>query len=447
MRSIIGKISSLLIVLSMMLPSATAQENVLNTFSSYSMYGLGILETQGTLASRSMGGAGVATRSRTSINLLNPASYSLAIQKGVLMEFGLEGAAYNSSQKIDGEMSNSSFVTGNFHDIALQVPIAKGLGFGLSLSPYSSAGYQIEKAFMSDTYDYVQYLYEGSGVITQVKLGVGWEIVKGLSVGIAGQYYWGTLDREFTAAVTNIITPGDAISPAGVDNLSVSKIKGQVGLQYSPMMKDEYTSLTIGATLDLGGDLTPRYARVVTGLDRYEDLYAQSDTTTISIVLPRQLSLGVTYNSEKLMVALDYTYQNWTNSNATVENSYSGIDVAYHDVNQLRLGIGYTPNRRDVRKYMNRVTYRVGARYGGYQYTFAGVEIGQYAATAGAGFPINFIGISNIDFGFEWGCLGSTIDIIANGVATSLVKQNYFKFALGITLFGDDYWFRRYQID
>ena len=62
----------------MLLPlGVTAQTltSSVNTYSPYSMYGLGELSTPGTAAQRSMGGVGVAMFSNTSVNVLNPADY------------------------------------------------------------------------------------------------------------------------------------------------------------------------------------------------------------------------------------------------------------------------------------------------------------------------------------------------------------------------------------
>ncbi len=444
-----SKLATILALLAMVVPSlAVAQNNMTNMFSPYSMYGLGILETQGTLATRSMGGAGLATRSRTSINLLNPASYSTALRKGVLIDFGGEGGLYTSSQMVDGDELNNRFGSATMQDVAIQIPLAKGLGMGLSVAPYSGAGYKIGSTFVDSNNDLVNYVYEGAGTISLVKLGVGWQIAESLSIGVAALYYWGDMSRTHAAYITNIITPGTAISPVATDNLSVSKIKGQLGIQYAPYIDVKRNrSLTLGATFDVGGELSPQFSRMVIGSGIYDEIYAQSDTTTISVVLPRQLSVGATYNDDKLTLSVDYTYQNWVNNNNGVEYTYSDVDIVYNNVNQVRLGVAYVPNRMDIRKYMNRVNYRAGMRFGGYQYTFGGVEIGQLAVTAGMGFPINRVGVSNLDLGIEWSSMGTNQNINVNGSSVGLVKQNIFKIALGATLFGDDYWFQRPQID
>ncbi len=421
-----------------------AQTNTINTFSAYSMYGLGELQTQGTTLTRSMGGAGVALRSRTSINLLNPASYSMALRKGILFDFAMEGGNYFQSQVIDGQKYNSSFATANIHDIAVQIPIAKGMGMGVSVTPFSSTGYYQVSSEVTDSFDYAQYIYEGSGDVAEIKVGLGWEIAERLSVGFAAQYYWGDLDRSFTASILNFMTPGSSVAAAGVDNISVSKIKGQLGAQWTAIETPK-EQLVVGATFDIGGDLKPRYARVVTATSGYSSTYAQSDTTTMSLVIPRQLELGVSYTNDKFLIAADYSMQNWGSINDDVELTTTGMEVAYNNVHQIRVGMEYVPRRVDVRRYFRRVGYRLGARYGGYQYTYAGEKISQMALTAGMGMPINLIGISRVEGGAEWGRVGSKKYVESLNIG--LVQENYIKLSIGFTLFGDDYWFQRPQID
>ncbi len=426
--------------------SAQTQLQTINTFSSYTMYGLGEMRTQGTLPSRSMGGAGVALRNPTTVNLLNPASYSMAIQRGILFDFGVEGSSTFAQQNVDGSTLNSTYTTMNFHDIAIQMPITKGLGFGFSLTPYSSVGYYQSYTSLMSNLGYLKMINTGSGDITEVKFGVGWSLSKNFSVGFAAQYYWGDIDRYFSAVVTSITTSGTALSTAGDDNISVSRLKGQAGVQWSPIF-DTRRSLTLGATYDIGGDLSPRVARTVTALDTSTDIYAQSDTTRITMIMPRQLALGFNYSTNKWIVAADYTFQNWGDNNDDVEFTGSGLAVEYNNVNTLKMGVEYTPKRTDVRKYFNRVHYRVGARIGGYQYTFGGEELAQLNFTAGMGLPVNIVGISRINLGVEWSTLGSTKSVEVDSQSIGLVKQEQIKFSLSFSLFGDDYWFQRPQIN
>ena len=121
---------------------AAAQTSSINAFSPYTMYGIGEVNTPGTLQMRSMGGVGVAMRSTGVVNLLHPAAYCAAQPKTFLFNFGLEGQNYYNSQTINNVNKSTVYNTFNFHDVAFQLPVAKGLGLGFSLTPYSSVGYR-----------------------------------------------------------------------------------------------------------------------------------------------------------------------------------------------------------------------------------------------------------------------------------------------------------------
>ncbi len=424
--------------------AAYTQSNTINVFSPYTIYGLGELQNQGTIQSRSMASAGIAMRGRSSINLLNPASYSTQLPSSVMFNYGMDGGSYLLKQNSASGSSHDRYTTFNFRDLAFQFPIMKGMGMAVSISPYSSVGYDTYTDFVMADY-YVGMTYSGSGDITEAKFGVGWEVLPHLSIGLAGQYYWGEINREFVTEFVNYAASGSVNSMSGVDNIYVSSLKGQLGVQWDVVKKVD-RSFTVGATYDIGGDLRPTYTRVLDDINSSDDVYAQSDTTETSLVIPRQLQFGVCYSDTKLTLAIDYSLQDWS-ENGVIDYTSDGVAVSYGTANTLRVGAEYIPRYGDVRRYLNRVSYRAGFRVGTSQYRFAGETLGKYAVTGGMGFPINIIGITKIDLGFEWGGMGSLDSINVDGENIGLVRQNQFRFSLGFTMFGDDYWFRRMRID
>lgn len=420
--------------------------NTTSIFTPYSIYGLGELQTQGTLQTRSMGGAAVAVRSRVSINLLNPAAHSMQMQRSVLFNFGAEGGSYMLSQSGSEGNVNRYYTTANIQNISLQVPLSKGLGLGFSISPYSSVGYEtIGDIVMSDYY--VETTNSGTGDITLAKLGVGWALNKKISIGGAAQYYWGNIDRKFSTDFLNVAAGGSINSMVGNDNLSITSIKWQLGAQWQVISNDR-SGLTLGATYDFGGDLKPRSIRLIDDVTVDTDgFYAQSDTLTTSLVIPRQLSLGVAYTDDRWVLAADYTFQDWSDNSYIVGTTQDGMAVTYGSSNELRLGAELTPRYGDIRNYFNRVSYRAGVRMGTSQYRFAGETLAEYAITAGMAMPINMMGITRVELGAEWGGVGSMGSVNVDGVDIGLIRQNQVKFSLSFTLFGNDYWFQRMQID
>lgn len=433
--------------------SVLAQTSSINAFSPYTMYGIGELNTPGTLPTRSMGGAGVALRNSGIVNLLNPASYSVAPQKTFLFTFGVEGQNYYNSQKVEGEAKSTAYNTFNFRDIAFQMPLGKKIGLGFSLTPYSSVGYRTQY-----THEYrpddpvwgnvgrVNYVYAGEGDVTEVKLGIGWEVFKNFSIGAAAQYYWGDIDRSYGMQATAITGDGTFNATVGSDNYSISSIKGQVGVQWNALLTRKRV-LTVGATYDFGGDLSPRVT-ATNYISNVNSSLIKGDTTNLKLVLPRQLQAGVYYQDEKWAVGLDYVYQNWGGRNeATQQTGVSGEDrtsyeVAYANTSTVKIGVEFTPNRYDVRRFLKRWSYRAGFRYGDYNQTYNGERLGQWAVTAGFGIPVKFMAVSAVDFGVEFGRRGYNV-----AERIGLVRQQYFKFALNLTLFAGsengEYWFLR----
>jgi len=59
--------------------------------------------------------------------------------------------------------------------------------------------------------------------------------------------------------------------------------------------------------------------------------------------------------------------------------------------------------------------------------------------TFGVGIPLGTRGVNNVNVGFEFGTRGRAV--------AGLVRENYFKVSVGLSLFGDDYWFVKYKYD
>ena len=91
---------SLLALIFVMPMGASAQNfsSSINTYSPYSMYGLGELATPGNAAMRAMGGVGVGMMSYTMVNMLNPAAYCNVARKTFIFNFSVDAGHYRNSQ-------------------------------------------------------------------------------------------------------------------------------------------------------------------------------------------------------------------------------------------------------------------------------------------------------------------------------------------------------------
>ena len=439
----------------------TKHESSINAYSPYTMFGIGELGTHGNAVNRTMGGVGVAWRTSQMVNLLNPAGYSATLRKSFLFDVGAEGYFLSNVQnKYDAagaylRRAKNAMNSGNFREVAIQFPLAKGLGFGFSLTPYGSVGYNMATTEQSEdiwgSVGRVEYAYMGTGDVTEVKAGIGWEAFNGFSIGIAAKYYWGNIQRSFsTTATQDYVGEGTVNATVGMDFYAISNFKFQVGLQYS-VIKSDKRILTLGATYDYGGSLNPQVSKaVVTNATSQVTVVTQEDKDEMS--LPHTVNVGIMHQDTKFTAGFDYEYRNWGGDNKFSEKAYGGLEVKYVDTSTYKLGFEYTPNRFDVRNYLRRVSYRIGARYGNYYQSFGGKVFGQWAVTAGFGFPLRFMGANGINVGVEIGGRGtlSPVQVASEkGVVSTvgLIRQNYAKVTLGFSLFGEDYWFVRPKID
>lgn len=432
--------------------TATAQitDGAISAYSPYTMFGIGEIQTPGNIQNRAMGGIGVALRSSLQVSLLNPAGLSAMGRKQFLFDFSVEGNFLKNRQNFEGQTLKNVKNTINIHSVMVQMPLAKRLGLGISVNPYSSVGYQMQT--LEDSEDIwgsvglAGYGYKGSGDVTEVKASIGWEPFKNFSIGFAGKYFWGNIKREYASvAMSDVVGSGHFVSVSGTNEASISSFKFQAGVQWN-IISTAKRLLTVGATYDYGGAMKPKISNVILLGGSTATLVSDTDKVG-EFRLPHAVAAGITYQNPRLVVGFDYERQNWDTN--LPENIYdgenNGLQVRYTNTNTYKLGIEITPNAFDVRHYLSRVHYRFGFRYGNYYQTFNDRGINQYAVTAGFGFPIKFLGSSSLNVALEYGARASLNKKIRDDI--SFIRQDYFKISFGITLFGEDYWFVRPKFD
>lgn len=437
--------------------AASAQTSSINAFSPYTMYGIGEINTPGTQSMRSMGGAGVAARMTGTINLLNPAGLSLVAQKSFTLDASLEGQNYYNAQTVDGSSKKSAYNSFNIRSFAILLPLAKNLGFSVSVNPYSSVGYRVTYDHPFDANDPVwgnvgriNYSYAGEGDVTEVKAGIGYELFKNFSIGAALQYYWGDIDRSFVMTPVSITGDGTFNPVIGESEYAVSRFKAQVGVQWNAILTARRI-LTLGAAYDFGGDLRPKASHRIYGNDVFNTT-VQDDSGRLPLALPRRLTVGACYQTTKWVVMLDYLFENWSRDNVSEQTGIDGttgtsMPVAYTDTHTLKAGFEYTPARFDARRVWRRWSYRAGLRAGTHNRTYGGHRLQEYAVTAGIGIPVKFRSVTAVDIGIEYGMRGMNLS-----KSLGLIRQQYFKFGVGFKLFAaggenHEYWFMRPRFD
>lgn len=439
-KALTGIVAGLLL----MLPNAgNAQESSINTYSPYTLYGIGDILTQGPAFLRSMGGAGVAYRDlpmsdsySTGINSLNPASYSAMPRQSFLFNFELEGQNYFLK---DGAGKKSSYNSFNVKEVGIMFPIATRLGMSVSVSPYSSVGYRMERLIddpeIVGNIGEVKYTYTGEGDISQIRAGIGWEPwANKLSFGVDMLYYVGSIDRKYGTEITGIIGSGSYNNLTATLNEHVSKLSWRIGAQYNIVPKSGKSRLTLGATYQPGLKLNQKMNKYIPANDIMANVIADINSRG-NFSLPDDISAGVYYNRRgRIGFTADYNFQNWGDKNKEGHEI-----VEYRNTNTIKAGMHFTPDRFSARNPFSRVTYRLGVRHGDYYMNFRGEDLKETAVTLGATIPIGRTStFSTLNIGIEGGQRGTT--------KNDLVKEQYIKVSIGLSLFGD-YWFLKRRFD
>lgn len=415
--------------------SASAQSSSLNTYSPYTFYGIGDIHEEGIAVTRAMGGASLGFRSPFYVNTTNPASYSSVRSNSFLSNFDMEGQnLYARTTE-----AKTSFNTFNVRDIAMSFPLIKGMGVGLSVTPYSSVGYRVQyydqNPEVHANIGQMLYAYSGSGDVTQFKLGLGYEVAKGLSLGAEAIYYHGLIERSYSAIPTVITGSGSYGSIYGLKSEVINRFYGKFGVQWTPIVKMN-TVLTIGATYQMGGKLGGEVTNQVSQNSTLApDVFAVNEVYTSPFSMPNVYGVGFYLHKDKYSIGADYQFADWG-----VRNQQDVTATrSFRNTNTVRLGGQYTPNPGDVRHALKRWTYRAGVRYSQYYIVLNDQPVDDVALTFGVGVPLRMTGLSNVNLGLELGQRGTT--------KAGLSRENYLKFTIGFSLFGEDYWFVKMKYD
>ncbi len=423
----------------LLLLSATAvhaqNDDALNTFTPYSFYGLGDLALPGTAYNQGMAGLGTGLRTTRQINFVNPAALTARDSLSFMIDFGLENQNYYSKSYSGNTEYNAASNSTSMHHIALTFPVTNYVAVGVGLFPYSHVGYDIRSVETDPEVianaGNIYYNYKGEGGFSQIALSVGAKLGKRLSIGVGGQYYFGTIDRysmvEFTsdASFSGLVTGR---------SLKAGNFGAVVGAQYEQPLKNDHF-LTVGATYQFSTPITKRvidFAYKTYPADTVE--WKENNAAGMSI--PQTIGVGFSLRKHDVWtVGADYVYQDWKDD-AYLSASHQGRNFKVIPSHLLKVGGEWTPNRLNFRSYLSRCTYRVGFSYERTYMSFDGHQLKDLSATIGFGFPINRWN-NNINVSLQAGRRGTTDN--------NLIRETYVKLSLSFSLY--DIWFIKPRIE
>jgi hypothetical protein len=217
------------------------------------------------------------------------------------------------------------------------------------------------------------------------------------------------------------------------DTLQVRAHSAKFGLQYEQPV-GAAGKFVLGATYRLKAKVTGHaieYSNVAE-LD-----LGTHDLAKDNIRLGDEIGLGLAYNQgDKWSLELDYLRSDWSDSNFDLVRGFrnNGVHAFTTSTAQsLKAGFEITPNRNDIRYFLRRCTYRLGAYMDQSYYQVDGKNIMSAGVTLGMTVPV-FQGYNGITF---------AIDLGQRGFGSNFVKENYLGFHVGFNIF--DIWFRKPQ--
>jgi hypothetical protein len=287
--------------------------------SPYSRYGVGNLVSQANIANRAMGGISAAYTDPTSINTINPASYSDLIYS--TLNIGLEYDGLNLKSK--NPLMDFKSKYGIIPYLEFGFPLLRGnkkaekkkvsWGMAFGLKPISTISYKIGSS--SFAIDSSLTTYQGSGGINEAFLGTGIRI-KNFSVGFNTGYLFGEKNYD-----THLLFNNDSLNYYKTHYGSNTRFGGvflEAGIRYVAKVKKG--ALTFGAYSNLQNkysgskdDLLETYSyNLQTQAEQTIDTVSYIPRQKGKVQMPATVGGGIAYSNEHLLIGADYETTQWS---------------------------------------------------------------------------------------------------------------------------------------
>ena len=366
-----------------------------------------------------MGYSGIALKSDTEINNLNPANFALTPQNSFFYDIGIRGKYNNYSNRLNDE----SKTTVNFSNLSLAFRIADRLGAGIALVPYTDVGYTLVgvKTNIEGTDETFESNVSGLGGLSDLKINLGYGITENIRFGASFSLLFGKIEEEESFQIYNSAF-------VSTEDTNYSGARFGLGMQY-----DLIKNITIGSTVQFPTSLKGSVRRsVIKSLDAVELTVEEDESDTVAdFNLPLELGVGLSTKFLKsFTLNTDYKRNYWSDTGQS-ENIGEYVDQDIY-----ALGLEFVKNSSSY-KYDQRIRYRTGFNYDTGYLSINDAKIDGYNFTAGVGLPMGRGNNSMLNFSYSYGSTG----IIEN----ILIKENYHVLTLNFSL--EDLWFKKRKTD
>lgn len=402
------------------------------TNSPYSQYGLGILSDQSQGFNRGMNGVAIGMRFGNQVNTLNPASYSAVDSLTMLFDLGMSGQITNFKENGASVNAHNS----DFEYAVAAFRLMKGVGVSAGILPYTNIGYNYKDKKIINSSMSSSETYSGTGGLHQVYLGIGWSILKNLSIGANMSYLWGTYDKS----ISFVSSDNYVNSVVKSYTAKVKSYKVDLGLQWQKNI-DKDNELTVGLTYGIGHKLGADAKSMISNANSQTGV-SNVDTMIVddALSIPTTYGVGLAWKySNKFVIGLDYTLQKWGGLDFPETNPESGNYELkaglLKDRSRFALGGEWVPN--ETGRFLQKIHYRAGVSYATPYVCVNGVDgPKEYSASIGFGIPITTNKTTSmLNLSAQW----------VHSSAKDLITENTFRINLGITF--NERWFMKWKVN
>ena len=396
------------------LQSAFSQNN---TNSPYTRFGYGDVTEATPTELRGMGGTSIANNSKSTINPVNPASYSGVDSMTFMFDIGA-GLRYSRFSDLN---TTAGTMNANLEYITMRFPLAKSLGFSAGLLPYSFVGYAFSLSDSismpvapSETPRKIGFTqsYLGSGGFYQVYTGLGYKMFNHVALGVNAYYLFGNANNYRSVYVSSA-----SASTTYNNQITASDFRLRYGLQFFNTFNKKH-DVSLGFIFENKTKLNGNFYNV------------ENDTTILTdnkFELPMTLGVGFNYRyNNKLTIGMDYKLQSWKDA-----DFFSKKDSLVN-ASTFSIGAEYIPNPLG-RKKTDRFKYRIGLNTSNPYYKIGTQTLpNNFGISLGVGIPMrdNFSNrVSYVNAALEYGKMGSN----------STLREDYLKLTFSAML--DEVWF------
>ncbi|HEY5391949.1 MAG TPA: hypothetical protein VIJ57_07535 [Hanamia sp.] len=410
-----------------------AQEN-----SPYSRYGIGNVLPVANAANRGMGGISAGYADPTTLNSVNPATYSDLIYS--TLDVGVEYDGRNLKQKdpLASYKSNNAIISymqfgfpllmGNKK--AQESKTAWAMAFGLK--PISRINYKVQSSVA--TTDSANTIYEGSGGVNEAFVGTGIKF-KNFSIGFNSGYLFGKKNYDNRLSFKSDTTNDYRTHYGTETNFGGSFL--DAGVQYVAKLKKG--ALRIGAYGTIQRKYHASRNNLVETFDYDPGTGAPQPIDTVSykgdqkgkVQLPATFGGGLTYSNDHFLIGADYETTQW--------NKYRFFDEADIVKNSwiAKFGMQYLPASPGVDGYFNYVKYRAGFSIG-QDYIYSDKALPVYTVSVGGAFPLK---LKHNFYDHQYSIMNLTLEYGNRGNAQNNLTESIYKVCVGFSL--SDMWFVR----